>query len=77
MEEVKISLSGNAAKAYHNAAEADKRKLERIVNEMVEYVLDKDNKDAFFLARKSLSDEALANGLTPKMLETILNEEEK
>jgi len=77
MEEVKISLRGNAAKAYHKAGVADKRKLERIVNEMVEYVLNKEQKDAFFLARKSLSDEALANGLTPEMLDEILNEQDK
>jgi len=44
------------------------------LNEVIEYVLDKEKLQSFFDARRVLSQEARDKGLTPEILEEILNE---
>ena len=74
MEEIRIKVNPTVAKAYKTANIEEKEKVTRILNEVIEYVLDKKKLEPFFAAREVLSQEAQKNGLTPEVLEEILNE---
>ena len=74
MEEIRIKVNPTVAKAYKAANIEEKEKVTRILNEVIEYVLDKEKLKSFFAAREVLSQEAQKNGLTQEILEEILNE---
>lgn len=74
MEEIKIRVDPMTASAYRTASIEEKEKVTRILTEIIEYVLDKEKLNKFFAAREILSQEAQEKGLTPEILEEILNE---
>jgi len=74
MEEIKIKVDPAIAKAYQTSTIEEQEKVTRILNEIIEYVLDKGKLESFFAAREVLSQEAQEKGLTPEILEEILNE---
>ncbi len=74
MEEIKIKVDPAIAKAYRASSIEEQEKVTRILNEIIEYVLDKEKLQSFFAARKALSQEAQEKGLTQEILEEILNE---
>jgi len=74
MAEIKIKVDPRIAKAFSTASVKEQEKVSRILNEIIEYVLDKEKLKSFFTAREVLSQEAQENGLTPEILEEILNE---
>lgn len=74
MEEIKIKVDPAIAKAYLTSSVEEQEEVTRILNEIIEYVLDKEKLKSFFAAREVLSQEAQEKGLTPEILEQILNE---
>ena len=74
MAEIKIKVDPRIAKAYSTASVKEQEKVSRILNEVIEYVLDKEKLKSFFNARHVLSQEARDKGITPEILEEILNE---
>lgn len=74
MEEIKIKVDPAIAKAYRTSTIEEQEKVTRILNEIIEYVLDKGKLQSFFDARDVLSREAQDKGLTSEILEEILNE---
>ena len=74
MEEIKIKVNPAIAKAYSESSSEEQEKVTRIINEIIEFVLDKEKLKSFFNAREILSREAQERGLTPELLEDILNE---
>lgn len=73
MEEIKIKVDPAVAKAYRTSSIEEQEKVTRILNEIIEYVLDQGKLQSFFDAREVLSREAQEMGLTPEILEEILN----
>lgn len=74
MAEIKIKVDPKVAKAYKAAGIKEQEEVTRLMNEVIEYVLNKEKLQSFFDARATMSKEAQAKGLTPELLEEILNE---
>jgi hypothetical protein len=72
-EEITIKVSPNVAQAYQKATERKKQSLVTLVSV---FLREDDNKKVDFLGKlmDEISDRAVARGLTPEILETILNE---
>lgn len=72
-EEITIKVSPKVAQAYQNATERERQYLEAIVTLFFEQ--DLNNKIDFFgKIMDEISDQAVSRGLTPEILESILNE---
>lgn len=73
-EEITIKVSPNVAQAYQKATEHKKSSLSTLISI---FLREEINEDADFLGKlmDEISDKAVARGLTPEILETILNEE--
>ena len=72
-EEITIKVSPKVAVAYQNATEQEKQRLQTIVT----LFLDRDssnNNDFLGIIMNEISDQAQERGLTPEILESILNE---
>ena len=72
-EEITIKVSPEVAVAYQNATEQEKQRLQTIVT----LFLDRDssnNNDFLGMIMDQISDRAQERGLTPEILEAILNE---
>jgi hypothetical protein len=72
-EEITIKVSPEVAVAYQNATEQEKQRLQTIVT----LFLDRDNSnnnDFLGIIMNEISDRAQERGLTPEILESILNE---
>ncbi|MDB9438176.1 hypothetical protein BMF77_00140 [Dolichospermum sp. UHCC 0315A] len=72
-EEIRIKVSPNVAQAYQKATERKKQSLATLVS----LFLGEDiNEEVDFLGKlmDEISDRAVSRGLTPEILETIMNE---
>jgi hypothetical protein len=72
-EEIKIKVSPNVAQAYQKATDRQKSSLSTLVSI---FLREDVNEEVDFLGKlmDEISDRAVARGLTPEILETILNE---
>ncbi|MBE9056551.1 hypothetical protein [Sphaerospermopsis sp. LEGE 08334] len=72
-EEITIKVSPNVAQAYQKATERKKQSLVTLVSLFLREDL---NEEVDFLGKlmDEISDKAVSRGLTPEILETILNE---
>ena len=73
IREITIKVSPEVAVAYQNATEQEKNRLQAIVT----IFLDRDtsnNNDLLGVIMDQISDQAQERGLTPEILESILNE---
>lgn len=72
-EEITIKVSPNVAQAYQKATERKKQSLATLVSLFLREDM---NEDVDFLGKlmDEISDRAVSRGLTPEILETILNE---
>ena len=73
-EEITIKVSPKVAQAYQKATEQKKSSLSTLISI---FLGEEINEEADFLGKlmDEISDKAVARGLTPEILETILNEE--
>jgi hypothetical protein len=73
-EEITIKVSPNVAQAYQKTTERKKSSLSTLVSI---FLREEVNEEVDFLGKlmDEISDKAVARGLTPEILETILNEE--
>jgi hypothetical protein len=72
-EEIRLKVSPNVAQAYQKATERKKQSLATLVS----LFLGEDiNEEVDFLGKlmDEISDRAVSRGLTPEILETIMNE---
>ncbi|MDB9536906.1 hypothetical protein PN451_13915 [Dolichospermum planctonicum CS-1226] len=72
-EEITIKVSPNVAQAYQKSTERKKQSLAALVSLFLREDL---NEEVDFLGKlmDEISDRAVSRGLTPEILETILNE---
>ncbi|MFM5980548.1 MAG: hypothetical protein ACKO9I_08435 [Sphaerospermopsis kisseleviana] len=72
-EEITIKVSPNVAQAYQKATERKKQSLVTLVSLFLREDL---NEEVDFLGKlmDEISDRAVSRGLTPEILETIMNE---
>jgi hypothetical protein len=72
-EEITIKVSPNVAQAYQKATDRQKSSLSTLVSI---FLREDVNEEVDFLGKlmDEISDRAVARGLTPEILETILNE---
>ncbi len=72
-EEITIKVSPNVAQAYQKATERKKQSLVTLVSLFLREDL---NEEVDFLGKlmDEISDRAVSRGLTPEILQTILNE---
>ncbi|PZV28125.1 MAG: hypothetical protein DCF12_00970 [Snowella sp.] len=72
-EEIKIKVSLNVAQAYQKATDRQKSSLSTLISI---FLREDVNEEVDFLGKlmDEISDRAVARGLTPEILETILNE---
>ncbi|MDD1417463.1 hypothetical protein MEN41_23615 [Dolichospermum sp. ST_con] len=72
-EEITIKVSPNVAQAYQKATERKKQSLATLVSV---FLRDDMNEEVDLLGKlmDEISDKAVSRGLTPEILETILNE---
>ena len=72
-EEITIKVSPNVAQVYQKATERKKQSLVTLVSLFLQEDL---NQEVDFLGNlmDEISDRAVSRGLTPEILETILNE---
>ncbi|MBW4498289.1 MAG: hypothetical protein KME57_01530 [Scytonema hyalinum WJT4-NPBG1] len=73
MQEITIQVSPEVAEAYQSASPQERKKIQAIVSILLQKQVDK---DVAFLRElmDEISDRARARGLTPEILESILNE---
>ncbi|MEI2581118.1 hypothetical protein [Scytonema sp. PRP1] len=73
MQEITIEVSPEVAEAYQSASPQERKKIQAIVSILLQKQVDK---DVAFLRElmDEISDRAKARGLTPEILESILNE---
>ena len=76
MKQVSISLNPEIASAYMQATAEERRKVNYIVNSWLKNIFyrKKDSKQKLFETMDEIGREAQANGLTPEILEQILQE---
>jgi len=72
MQEITIEVTPEVAKAYQSASPQERKKIQTIVSLLLQKQVD----DVAFLKElmDEISDRAKARGLTPEILESILNE---
>jgi hypothetical protein len=73
MQEITIEVSPDVAKTYQSASPQERKKIQAIATILLQNQVDK---DVAFLHElmNEISDRARARGLTPEILESILNE---
>lgn len=73
MQEIKIEVNPEIAEAYQSASPQERKKIQAIVSILLQKQVDK---DVAFLRElmDEISERARARGLTPEILESILNE---
>ena len=78
-EEITIKVPSNIALAYRNATEAEREKIELKLAAIMQLQFKTPRKEAIARLRNTMdavSKEAQAKGLTPEILELILNDDE-
>ncbi|MBD2483491.1 hypothetical protein [Planktothrix sp. FACHB-1365] len=79
MKNITIKLSPEIALKYQQISDQDKENIEKQIENMIDLEIEKIKKKASDNLSKLMdqaSEEAQANGLTPEILEEILNEDE-
>lgn len=73
MQKITIEVSPEVAEAYQSASPQERKKIQTIVSILLQKQVDN---DVAFLRglMDEISDRARARGLTPEILESILNE---
>ncbi len=69
--EITIHVSPEVASAYRSASEEDRRKMELLASLHLRRYLR--SSDSLQEAVAAMSEEAIRNGMTPEILESILN----
>ncbi len=69
--EITIHVSPEIASAYRSASEEDRRKMELLASLHLRRYLR--SSDSLQEAMAAMSEEAIRNGMTPEILESILN----
>ncbi|OCR02721.1 hypothetical protein BCD67_05920 [Oscillatoriales cyanobacterium USR001] len=78
-EEITIKVPSNIALAYRNATEAEREQIELKLAAIMQLQFKTPRKDAIARLRNTMdgvSKEAQTKGLTPEILELILNDDE-
>ena len=78
-EEITIKVPANIALAYRNATESEREQIELKLAAIMQLQFKTPRKDAIARLRNTMdaiSNEAQAKGLTPEILELILNDDE-
>ena len=74
MEAIRIELDERAAQAYRETPPAERRKLERLLSQrLTEYLQDPSSLEDIM---RRMSREAAQRGLTPEILQDILDDED-
>ena len=71
--QITISVDADLAEIYHSASESERRKLDLIINLRLRDVLASSKKSLLTLMDE-ISREAQSNGMTPEILQSILDE---
>jgi len=71
METISIQVDANIAKAFQSAQPEEQQKIQALVSLWLKRAM---NLTSLQTAMDHMSDEAEANGLTPEILQSILNE---
>lgn len=74
--QITINLPPQLAEAYQKAGKEEHEKVEKILQEVLEYLIRQKAISDFQVASQALSEEAQKNGLTPEILERLLHEED-
>ena len=72
-EIISIRVDAEAARAFKSLSEADRRKLEAILSIRLSEITQ--HEESLEAVMQEISDKAQARGLTPEILESLLNEE--
>lgn len=72
MENITIQVDSETAQAYRNADPEKKRKIQMLLNVMLQKTV---KQKPLLEIMQEASDEAMANGMTPEILEAILSDE--
>ena len=72
-EEITIRVDADTAKAFHSTSIEERQKLELLLNLKLRDSLH--NKDSLLEIMDEISQEALAKGLTPEILQSLLEDE--
>ncbi len=75
LDEIRIQVDAEAAKAYKTASSDERRKIQILLSNWLKQVTLRD-KTSLKQLMNEISDNAQARGLTPEILETILSETE-
>lgn len=78
-EEIIITVSSEVAKAYRNASEAEKQQLQLKIAAIMQSQFTISRQESITRLRNTMdkaSQEAQEQGLTPEILESILNDDE-
>ncbi|WP_017292733.1 hypothetical protein [Geminocystis herdmanii] len=79
LTEISIKVSEEIAQDYQNISELEKQEIQLKINEIIVLELEKrkdKSKDKLGKLMDEISKKAMARGLTPELLEQILNEDE-
>ena len=71
--QITISVDADLAEIYYSASESERRKLDLIINLRLRNVLASPKKSLLTLMDE-ISREAQSNGMTPEILQSILDE---
>ena len=72
-EQITISLDTDLAEIYRSASESERRKLDLLINIRLRNILTRPKKSLLTLMDE-ISQEAQRNGMTPEILQSILDE---
>jgi hypothetical protein len=72
-EVISIRVDAEAAKAFRSLSEEDRRKLEAILSIRLSEITQRG--ESLEAVMREISDKAKARGLTPEILNSLLNEE--
>ncbi len=80
MKQIKLPIDAAAASLWNNASAQERRRASRMVSYWLKRILPgskkERQKEEFFANMKQAGEIAKANGLTPEILERLLNEKD-
>ena len=74
-EQITISLDTDLAEIYRSASESERRKLDLLINMRLRNILDPKSRRPLQEIMDDISRKAQKRGLTPEILQSILDEE--
>jgi outer membrane lipopolysaccharide assembly protein LptE/RlpB len=75
MEQISIKVGAETAKKWQNADPKIKMQVEKSFEKQIQTILKNSTESDFDIILKEIREEAAKNGLTPEILQEILNEE--